>query len=94
MSNNFKVSKHLQTRCQQRGFRDDDLRLIAHEGTDARDGVVLLKKDAERAIRQRKKEIQQLERLAGVLIILDADSLTGKTIYRAGKRKIRYQTWK
>ena len=94
MGKSFRASQHMLQRCQQRGYRDDDIPLLLEVGVNTRDGVLLRNKDAARGIQQRKKEIQQLERLAGTLVILDAHGLTGKTAYRAGKKKIRHQTYR
>ena len=83
----LQMSRHASERAQQRGFKPSDLELILGNGTTYSEATVLTRKDAEQAIRQRKREIQDLERLKGAAVIHQAGVVA--TMYRPGKRRLR-----
>ena len=89
------LTHHAQARMRQRGFKEDDADLVFRVGTRVSDDAFLLTdKDAARAIRKRKKEIQQLERLRGSQIIVDGETLI--TLYHATQRPRRsfHKSWR
>lgn len=56
---------------QQRGLRDDDLRLVLTRGTQvAPDAIVLTDADVTREINQCKREIERLERLRNWKVVV------------------------
>ncbi len=73
---------------RQRGFRKCDVDLILSVATPvADDAFFLTDQDAAREIERRKREIQQLERLRGSKIIVDADAVV--TLYHVAPKSRR-----
>ena len=82
------LTRHAETRMRQRGYKDEDVDLVFRVGTRVADDAFLLTdKDAARAIRKRKQEIQQLERLRGSQVIVEGETLI--TLYHTTMRKRR-----
>lgn len=81
------LTRHADTRCRQRGYKSDDLALIRRYGTDTGDGILLRRDDVEAAVRQHKREIAALERLAGTMVVLAGESVV--TVQRARRWKER-----
>ncbi|MFZ5621522.1 MAG: DUF4258 domain-containing protein [Pseudomonadota bacterium] len=83
---NAAITDHAQRRMQQRGMRAEDLDLVIQCGSlISKDSVLLLRKDAEREIRKRKREIQALERLKGCKIVIRDNAVI--TLYRPSKEQ-------
>jgi hypothetical protein len=81
---NVSLTNHPEKRMQQRGFRKHDISLFLNIATRvADDAYFLTKQDAARAIEQRKKEIQQIERLRGSKFIVEGDVFI--TLYHTDK---------
>lgn len=90
------LTRHVTQRMQQRGLRAADLRLLLDEASQvAPDTLLLTERDAERAIRTRKREIQDLERLKGTKAVVEegvivtcchSTQLDQKRVLRRGKR--------
>ena len=75
-------SRHAAQRMQQRGVRKRDVELVRRCGTRIDDRSLLLtKRDAEREIALRKREIQALERLRGCKLVLGEEVVV--TLYHA-----------
>jgi hypothetical protein len=87
------LSRHAETRAQQRGIRERDTDLILRIGTpiDA-ESVYVLDKDVDREVRLLKRQIDAVERLRGIRAVLAANTVV--TVYRATpkteKRLLRY----
>lgn len=75
----LRYTKHGDQRTKQRGFSRTDIGLIRRCGTlvpDRQAEVYLLRnKDVEREIRERKQEIQRLERLRGCEVVIVSNQL-------------------
>jgi hypothetical protein len=84
-----KLTKHAETRMNQRGFRERDIDLILRYGTECKDGVILEGRMVNRRVMELKREMAALERLAGSYAVTDGKTV--KTVYRAGRRKRRAQ---
>ena len=84
-----KKTKHIRTRCQQRGIKERDLDLIAQFGTKTRDGLILTRKDISEVERETKRLVCRLSRLQDVFVAKDGETLI--TAYRAGRRQRRSQ---
>ncbi len=83
-----RLTHHAEVRMRQRGFRKFDVDLILSVATPvADDAFFLTDQDAAREIERRKREIQQLERLRGSKIIVEADTVI--TIYHAALKTRR-----
>ena len=79
------ITHHAQARMRQRGFREVDLDLILSVATAiADDAFLLTEQDAARAIRDRKREIQQIERLRGSKVIIEGNTLI--TLYHTAPK--------
>lgn len=64
-------SQHAETRMQQRGIREKDIALILACATQIDDETWFMRKrDANREIESRKREIQALERLANRKVVM------------------------
>lgn len=82
------LTRHAEARMRQRGYKDEDVDLVFRVGTRVADDAFLLTdKDAARAIRKRKQEIQQLERLRGSQVIIEGATLI--TLYHTTMRPRR-----
>ena len=82
------LTRHAETLMRQRGYKDEDVDLVFRVGTRVADDAFLLTdKDAARAIRKRKQEIQQLERLRGSQVIVEGETLI--TLYHTTMRPRR-----
>lgn len=82
------LTRHAEARMRQRGYKDEDVDLVFRVGTRVADDAFLLTdKDAARAIRKRKQEIQQLERLRGSQVIVERETLI--TLYHTTMRPRR-----
>ena len=76
------LTRHAESRMNQRGFRPQDVKLVMETATQVdANGYLLTKADAQRAIENLKKRIQMIERLKGCKIILGGDKVV--TIYHA-----------
>ena len=74
-------TKHGEVRMQQRGFKNEDIDVIAQYGTETRDKVFLLRsKDVDEEIRRLKKQIKRLDRNRNRSIVMANDTLI--TCYR------------
>jgi hypothetical protein len=78
-------TNHSVTRKSQRGIRDYHISLLFQNGsfTPAPGGatkVTLTRKDAQAAISERKREIQDISKLAGLTAIIDGEVIL--TIYK------------
>lgn len=70
------VTAHAQTRLRQRGFKQADIEAVLSAATRlSGDAFFLSKRDAQREIEKRKREIQQFERLSGTELILVGEKL-------------------
>lgn len=82
------LTRHAEARMRQRGYKDEDVDLVFRVGKRVADDAFLLTdKDAARAIRKRKQEIQQLERLRGSQVIVEGETLI--TLYHTTMRPRR-----
>lgn len=86
------LSRHADQRLRQRALRERDVALILASGTDLGDGrIVLQAVDAQRAIAERKREIERLQHLRGAIVVARDERLV--TAYRADterrKRRLR-----
>jgi hypothetical protein len=92
-----RLTHHAEVRMRQRGFRKPDVDLVLSVATRVADDTFFLTdQDAAREIQRRKREIQQLERLRGSKIIVEADAVitlyhAAPKLHRASGRKDR--TW-
>ena len=74
-------SHHARTRMQQRGLRKRDIELIVDFGTRIADDAYLLRRrDVDRQIERRRREIQALERLRDHKVVVVDDTIV--TCYR------------
>lgn len=76
----LEFTRHGEKRANQRAFRPSDIELIRRYGTFIRDrktdeNYLLRCKDADRAVRSLKKEIQRLERLRGCQAVIIGNKL-------------------
>lgn len=75
-------SRHAEKRLNQRGICLEDVDLLLNSATQvAQDAYLLTNGDVEREIVRRKKEIQQLEKLRGLKLVVEGDTLV--TAYRS-----------
>jgi hypothetical protein len=82
------LTRHAELRMRQRGLRDSDLSLLFCAATPlGGDAYLMTNADAEREIAQRKREIQQIERLRGLKVIVPGDVVV--TIYRPSHARRR-----
>ncbi len=72
------ITRHGQSRMQQRGIRLADLDVLLTHGTDiGRDRIMLRTRDAAKIIRSLKKQIAKIERLTDkVLVVPEGELVT------------------
>jgi len=88
MFHNLRFTRHAEVRMRQRGFRESDIGLIFSAATRvADDAFHLTNKDVAREIAQRRREIQNLERLRGTKMIVEGGGLI--TLYNFDGRPSR-----
>lgn len=76
------ITKHGRARMRQRGLRKTDPELILEYGTEiGQDRIMLRERDADKAIRSRKREIAILERLKNKVVVVSDGRLI--TAYHA-----------
>ena len=83
------LTTHAQARMRQRGYCHHDIRLVRLYGTPVRDGFLLTRKDVEHSRSEAGNDVQRLAQLADTLVVEIEGAV--RTVYRAGKRKQRYQ---
>lgn len=95
--NNLISTRHGATRMRQRGMKNEDVALIlAHATQVDNETWMLLERDANHAIKNRKQEIEALERLRNFKLVMCSDGVVTaypsrpsdqKRTLRRGKRK-------
>ena len=66
------ITRHGEARMSQRGIRKADLDLILAHGSDiGRDRIVLIKRDAAKAIQTLKQQIARIERLTDKVLVVE-----------------------
>lgn len=95
--NDFISTRHGAIRMRQRGMKNDDVALIlAHATQVDNETWMLLERDANHAIKNRKQEIEALERLRNFKLVMCSDGVVTaypsrrtdqKRALRRGKRK-------
>ena len=83
------LTKHVRSRCQQRGIRKTDLDLVAQYGTETSEGVILTRKDIAGVEREFKRLINRLLKLEDVFVAMDGEIM--KTVFRTTKQQRRAQ---
>lgn len=74
--NNFISTRHGATRMRQRGMKNGDVALIlAHATQVDNETWMLLERDANHAIQNRKQEIEALERLRNFKLVMCSDGV-------------------
>lgn len=81
------LTKHIRTRCQQRGIKVADLSLVERYGTHTPKGIILTRRNVAEAESDYRHEMHRLRGLEGVFVLSTGD--VRKTAYRATKRQRR-----
>lgn len=82
-----RTSRHALRRIRQRGLRETDLDRLERHGEEFDDGYLMSNRRIDQCITQLKSEIQRLERLKGVVLIEQDNTLV--TVYRSNRRRQR-----
>ncbi len=88
---NVDLTCHAITRCQQRGFRENDMALVAEYGTPTAGGILLTGKDIRKVERECKKILSRLQKLKDTFLATTDDDRV-KTVFRATRKQRRKQT--
>ena len=83
----YTLTKHIHTRCQQRGIKERDLNLIAQFGTETPKGLILTRKNITEVEREAKRLVNRLSRLQDVFVATNGETM--KTAFRAKRRQRR-----
>lgn len=86
------LTRHAEARMRQRGLRDRDFALVLDVATPlADDAWLVTDADADREIAQRKREIEQFQRLRGCKVVVSGDAIVTVCHMRpaAGRRALR-----
>lgn len=82
-----RMSTHAIQRIRQRGLCEDDIGLICEAGEEFGDGYLMSARAVSKRVGQLKAEIQRLERLRGIVLIEQDDTLV--TAYRADRKRCK-----
>jgi len=82
-----RVSMHAQRRIRQRGLKEADLGRLQRFGEEVEEGYLMTDRKLDECIAGLKSEIQRLERLRGLVLIEQGDTLV--TLYRSDRRRQR-----
>jgi len=88
----IELTCHAITRCQQRGFKENDIALVAEYGTPTTGGILLTGKDILKVEREYKKVLNRLQKLKDTFLATTDDDLV-KTVFRATRKQRRRQTY-
>ena len=70
------ITRHAEVRLSQRGIRHSDLNVLLDHGTDIGQNKLMLRaQDAERVIRNLKKQIARIQRLTDKVIVVSEGTL-------------------
>ena len=83
----IELTRHVQDRVRQRGYRETDLEFIFEHGTEMGDCVVLTSRDVEIERMKLKKSLEKLDRLKGSAIVVDGNHVL--TVYRPARRRMK-----
>jgi hypothetical protein len=83
----IQLSEHAGERLQQRGLRERDVDVVLRHGTPMGDAVVLTAKDVDAVIRERKRQIADLERLRGMAVFVRQSVVV--TLFRPTPQQLR-----
>jgi hypothetical protein len=83
----FNMSQHAITRTAQRNLKADELNLAMQIGTEVGDGILVLEKDIKSFVCEKKREIEQAQRLVGIRVVNRGECLI--TAYRVSRAKQR-----
>ena len=82
-----RTSRHAGRRLRQRGLREADLDRLQRYGEEFDDGYLMSNRTIDASITELKAEIQRLERLKGVVLIEQDNTVI--TVYRSDRRRQR-----
>ena len=83
----YMLTKHIRARCQQRGIKEPDLKLVAQFGTETPKGLILIRKDVAEVEREAKHLVNRLSRLQDVFVATEGKTM--KTAFRATRQQRR-----
>jgi hypothetical protein len=80
----IQLTAHAQARIRQRGFREEDLKILLACGSRSHDGALTLtQRDAAEAKNALRRRMAALDRLTGMTAIVDGNQVI--TVYRIAK---------
>jgi hypothetical protein len=82
------ISRHAETRLQQRGVHESDLALFLEYGIEFDDGLLMTNATVAEAIAKHQTAIWRLEKLRGKALITMGDVVV--TTYNPSKRRIKH----
>ncbi len=88
---NWRKTKHLEIRMQQRALTGRQINLVLAEGHECGDTLVLTDTAIEEGIRSRRQEIHDLERLRRKALTIICEGSDAITAYRNTKTKRLHQ---
>ncbi|MCY4314178.1 MAG: hypothetical protein OXD44_10920 [Gammaproteobacteria bacterium] len=91
MKVDLNLTSHAIMRCQQRGFKENDIVLVAEYGTRTAGGILLTGKDILRAEQENKRILDRLQKLKDTFLATTDNDLV-KTVFRATKKQRCKQT--
>ena len=84
----YKMTKHAEKRCQQRGIPPECIQLIAEYGTPTRHGYYLTRKDIQAFERKVKNQIEKMYKAENVLVpVEDGRALSVYPVREPKKRR-------
>lgn len=81
------ITRHAQTRMDQRGLTEADIDLILAFGSEVEGGFVLRKKDVQAQLQQLRAQIQRIEKLEGKRVVVAKAHLV--TAYHASSEDLK-----
>lgn len=83
----YTLTRRIRARCQQRGVKEHDLKLVAQFGTETSEGLILTRKDVAEVEREAKRLVNRLSRLQDVFVATEGETM--KTAFCATRQQRR-----
>lgn len=81
----IEITRHAETRMQQRGYRPTDIDTVLASGIETRNGFLLTRQQVTEEIAALKRQITLLQRLMNTFVVTDGGKIV--TIYRCKSRR-------
>lgn len=82
-----RLTRHASSRMRQRALSADDVSIVRQYGLQTPNGFLMTRKGIAARKAELKRELQRLDKLDGVVVIEDQESIV--TVYRASPKRAK-----